>query len=213
MDKATAGIAGHVREMGGMCRLALALGACLAAPWALAQEASPAAGAGHAAAAAAEEQPLRLELNAATLPRFDPVDASNTTSRLDLTVLPPRRSAVGLAVWMTNLAAPNPQAASNFANQRPALDVGVHVRHTLDSNHQIDVTAWRRMTPQQPDAYTLIQQQQPRYLARVEMNLNAARKRGLAADKGFLGVQLDSGARLSLKRKHGGPMLYYRNSF
>jgi len=196
-------------ELGGKCRMALLAGACLAGPAALAQEAV-----GTAEAQAAAEAPLRLEVNAATLPRFDPVDSATSASRLDLSLLPPRPSAVGLALGMSNLSPQNPQPATALGTAaRPALDVGVHVRHTLDSNHQIDVTAYRRMT-QQPDAYTLIQQQQPRYLARVEMNLNSSRKKTpLLADKGFLGVQLDSGARLSLRRKNGGPMLYYRNTF
>lgn len=208
MDKAAAGT-GIVREWSELCRIALLAGSCLAAPAAWSQEAIETAD-----AAAAGEAPLRLEVTAATLPRFDPVDAASSASRLDLALLPPRPSAVGLALGMSNLPPQNPQMAAALGGAgRPNLDVGVHVRHTLDSNHQIDVTAWRRMT-QQPDAHTLIQQQQPRYLARVEMNLNNSRKKTpLLADKGFLGVQLDSGARLSLRRKNGGPMLYYRNTF
>jgi hypothetical protein len=38
-------------------------------------------------------------------------------------------------------------------------------------------------------------------------------KAGLAADLGFIGLQLEGGARISIKRKHGGPMVYYRTSF
>jgi len=207
MDKA-ADRSGMRWELGGKCRMALLAGACLAGPAALAQEAV------EAEAQAATEAPLRLEVTAATLPRFDPVDSATSASRLDLSLLTARPSAVGLAVGMSNLSPQNTPAPTALgAAVRPALDVGVHVRHTLDSNHQIDVTAYRRMT-QQPDAYMLVQQQQPRYMARVEMNLNNSRKKApLVADKGFLGVQLDSGARLSLRRKNGGPMLYYRNTF
>jgi len=208
MDKAAAGT-GIVRELGAHCRIALLAGACLAAPAVCAEDATETADASQGA-----EAPLRLEVKAATLPRFDSVDSASSASRLDLTLLRPNRSAVGLALGMSNLSSQNPQVGAALGNaNRPNLDVGVHVRHTLDNNHQIDVTAWRRMT-QEPDAYTLIQQQQPRYLARVEMNLSNSRKKSpLAADKGFLGVQLDSGARLSLRRKNGGPMLYYRNTF
>lgn len=208
--------AGIVKELGGMCRTALAVGACVAAPAAFAQDAAPAqaelAPATVASGAAAGEPPLRLELSAAQLPRFEPSDAAGTGPRLDLTLLPPR-SSVGLALGMGNLPTAQPQGSPAFAAaNRPTLDVGVTVRHTLDNSRQIDVTAWRRMTPE-PDAYTLIQQQQPRYMARVEMNLKPASKTGLVAERGFLGVQLGGGAKLSLKRKDGRPMLYYRTSF
>ena len=39
----------------------------------------------------------QLEVTATTLPRFDSVDNANSSSRLDMTWLPPRRSAVGIA--------------------------------------------------------------------------------------------------------------------
>ena len=45
------------------------------------------------------------------------------------------------------------------------------------------------------------------------MNLAPARKRGFALDKGFIGLQLESGARISVKRKDGKPMIYYRSTF
>lgn len=34
-----------------------------------------------------------------------------------------------------------------------------------------------------------------------------------AWDKGGLGLQLDSGARIVIRRKYGGPMIYYRTTF
>ena len=72
--------------------------------------------------------------------------------------------------------------------------------------------AWRRMNTDD-DAYSLIQQRQPVYGARVEMNLAGGRKSGIATGVGFIGVQLESGARISVKRKDGRPMIYYRTSF
>ena len=32
-------------------------------------------------------------------------------------------------------------------------------------------------------------------------------------DLRFIGLQLEGGARISIKRKYGGPMVYYRTSF
>ena len=67
------------------------------------------------------------------------------------------------------------------------------------------------------DAYTLIQrQQQPVYAARVELNLaESSSKSGLMADlkSRFIGLQLESGGRISIKRKNGGAMVYYRTAF
>ena len=48
--------------------------------------------------------------------------------------------------------------------------------------------------------------------ARVEMQLSGSRS-SLVADRGFIGVQLDGGARITLRRSGGKPMVYYRNKF
>ncbi len=45
------------------------------------------------------------------------------------------------------------------------------------------------------------------------MQFKSARSRGLVPELGAIGMQLDSGAKLSLKTKRGGPMLYYRAAF
>jgi hypothetical protein len=39
------------------------------------------------------------------------------------------------------------------------------------------------------------------------------RKAGFSLDHGFIGLQLESGARISVKRKDGHPMIYYRTTF
>ena len=36
---------------------------------------------------------------------------------------------------------------------------------------------------------------------------------GLVAERGFLGLQLESGARITVRRSGGKPMLYYRSKF
>jgi hypothetical protein len=157
------------------------------------------------------QRPARLEISATALPRLDGVDAAGP--RVDLTLLAPRRSAVGLALGMSGVFAPPHLTGAGLAPApQPALDVGLHWRHTLDSNQRIDITAWRRMAPQ-PDAYTLAQGREPTYGARVELNLSPQRKPGLVADRGFLGLQLEGGGRVTVKRKDGRPMIYYRTRF
>jgi hypothetical protein len=92
------------------------------------------------------------------------------------------------------------------------VDFGLRWTQRLQSQHKIDITAWRRMnTPD--DAYSLVTMREPVYGARVEMNLSGGRKAGLAFDTGFIGMQLESGARITVKRKDGRPMVYYRTKF
>jgi hypothetical protein len=157
--------------------------------------------------------PARLEVNATSLPQLDS-EASFTAPRVDMTLLPNRPSAVGVAVGLSGM---QPQQAGVLPAFQPpqqaAMDLGVTVRHTFDNNQRVDVTAWRRMAQQQPDAMTLIQRQDAAYGARVEWNLSSAPRAGLVADKGFLGMQLEGGGRISVRRKNGGPMIYYRNKF
>jgi hypothetical protein len=45
------------------------------------------------------------------------------------------------------------------------------------------------------------------------MKLDSESKRGFKAEKGFIGMQLEGGAKISIKRKNGGPMVYYRTAF
>lgn len=163
-------------------------------------------------AAVRDEQkpPARLEVTQITLPRLEGLDSATSGPRLDLTLLPPRKS-FGLAVGMSGFQ-PAPAALGPGNAPATSFDVGMHWHHGAEGSYQVDVTAWRRMT-QQVDAYTMIQQrQEPTYMARVELNLSG-RKSGLVADRGFLGLQLEGGARISLRRKNGGAMFYYRTKF
>lgn len=207
--------------MGSGARVGSSLARCV--PLALALAAWSAAGSAHAQVEVAQrdaalpqpraELQARLEVSASTLPRLDGLDAGFAGPRVDLTLLPPRRSAMGLAVGMSGVFAPPAVTGAGLTlAPQPALDVGVHLRHTLDNNQRIDIAAWRRL-PQQPDAYTLVQAHQPTYGARVEFNLNQSRKSGLVADRGFLGLQLEGGGRFTVRRKDGRPMVYYRTKF
>jgi hypothetical protein len=154
----------------------------------------------------------QLEVSASSLPRFDNTDGSNRASRIDMTWLPPRRSALGLSLGMgavddTALPAFGPRNGTGVS-----VDLGLHWRYTLDGNYRLDVTAWRRMIP--PDALTLVQTREPSYGARVEMRIGrSVPKSGLVAERGFVGMQLESGARVTLKRSGGKPMVYYRSKF
>ncbi|MBG9387179.1 hypothetical protein [Caenimonas aquaedulcis] len=157
----------------------------------------------------------QLEISTTSLPRFDNVDTGNRTSRIDMTTWSaPQRSALGLSLGMTGADTSAPAFASpNRASLSPSLDLGVKWRYTVDGTVRLDVTAYRRIVP--PDALTMVETRDAaQYGARVEMALGSSLPRsGFVADKGFLGVQLESGARVTLKRSGGKPMMYYRSKF
>jgi hypothetical protein len=164
-------------------------------------------------AQARAETPVRLQLQTSTLPRFDAQDGGFQGSRVDLSLTPLNSAGSGLGAVL-GMASPstNPQALGPQA-RTTSIDLGLRWSQRLQSQRQVDITAWRRMnTPD--DAYSMAQLHQPAvYGARVEMNLAAARKTSFALDTGFVGLQLESGARITIKRKDGRPMLYYRSTF
>lgn len=162
-------------------------------------------------AAPADPGRPRLEVSASTLPRFDNTDGASRSSRLDMTWLPPRRSALGVSLGMTSPDAASAPAFAQRPSSTPSVDLGVHWRYTMDSNDRVDVTAWRRLVP--PDALTLVQAREPTYGARVEMQVGSLPSRGFVAERGFVGLQLESGARVTLRRSGGKPMVYYRRKF
>jgi hypothetical protein len=145
-----------------------------------------------------------LEVTTSNTPRFDSVETSLMPQQ--------QRSGVGLSFGVTNFAAPRVGFTPPGTLGR-TLDLGVHWRYTLDSSTRFDVTAYRRM-PDNNDAISLIESHDPSYGARVEMSLGSDKlRKGFVAEKAFIGIQLEGGARLTVKRSFGGPMLYYRNSF
>lgn len=152
----------------------------------------------------------QLEVTASTLPRFDGADALTQTTRVDMRLLAPGRSGLGLAVGLNSASG----GGGAFPTLTPArsIDLGVHWRYTFDSNHRFDVTAYRKVP--NGDAISLIESRDPTYGARVEMGFGSRSvRKGFVADRGFVGLQLEGGARVSVKRKNGGPMFYYRNTF
>jgi len=193
--------------------LMLSLATCSAWAW---EEVPPTPVPALAATAADQRTiPAQLEVSASNLPRFDNVDGATRASRVDLTWLPPRQPGLGLvmgmSLGMTNRTAPEFAASGAYLNPTPRIDLGFHWRYTLDSQYRIDFTAWHRMAP--TDAIDLVQSREPTYGARVEMRLGSLPKSGLIADRGFVGVQLDGGARITLRRSGGKPMVYYRTNF
>lgn len=159
------------------------------------------------------EPAMRLEVQTSTLPRFDAQDAGFQAPRVDVALFPSRPSGFGLGavVGMSGFAARQGQQAFGLQPQRPSFDLGLRWSHRLQSQH-VDITAWRRMNTDD-DAYSLVQARQPVYGARFEMGLAAAARKPFALERGFIGLQLESGAKISLKRKDGRPMVYYRTTF
>lgn len=219
MSAVVASGSGQPNAFAGNCptiAMALVLGLAGSAACAAENEASPAPAASLvvASVAAALDKPPRLQLEVSTssLPRFDNTDGSSRASRIDMTWLPQRRSALGLSFGMTSPDGGGGfYPASAFAGAASSVDLGLHWRYTLDGNHRIDITAWRRLAP--PDALTLVQMAQPSYGATVEMQIRPVPKSGFVADRGFIGFQLESGARVTLRRTGGKPMIYYRTKF
>lgn len=96
---------------------------------------------------------------------------------------------------------------------RAGHDIGLRWRAQLADDKVIDVTAWRRLPQQRAfDAISQIRQRDPLYGARVEMRLAPAHSR-LTTELRAIGLQLDNGARILLRRKDGRPTLYYRAQF
>lgn len=161
------------------------------------------------AADARAEQSVRVQVQTSTLPRLEAQDSGFQAPRVDLSLFPSSTSNLGAVVGVSGFN--NRPAQIGLQQQRPSVDLGLRWSQRVQSR-QIDIMAWRRMGTDD-DAYTLAQtREQPVYGARVELNL-APSKGPLALDGGFIGMQLESGARIAIKRKNGGPMLYYRSSF
>ena len=151
----------------------------------------------------------RLELSTSSLPLYESVEGATRSSRIDMIWLPPRHPSLGLAFGITSLDGPGLKPFGG--SSAPSVDLGFQWRYTLDSQYRVDVTAWRRMAT--GDAISLIQNRQPGYGARFELQVASLPSSGFVAERGFLGLQLESGARITLRKKAGGPMLYYRTKF
>jgi hypothetical protein len=213
MEKAAAAgarTAGTHKELRNAACAALAL-CCIAGPAAGAQDATSRP-AEVLVAQARTEPALRVQVQTSTVPRVDAQDSGFQAQRVDVSLIPSHRGyGLGAVVGVTGFSAMQPQQPVGLGQQRPSFDLGLRWTQRVQSQ-QVDITAWRRMNAED-DAYSLVQSRQPVYGARLEMSLAAAAKGPLALDRGFIGLQLESGARISFKRKDGRPMIYYRTAF
>jgi hypothetical protein len=151
----------------------------------------------------------QFEISTSTAPRFDS-DSQQRTPRIDMTLLSRNRLSLGLSLGVSNLDGSAFTGGAPFAPPGPSADVGLRWRSAAPGNYRVEVSAWRHLAT--PDALEMVLQRQATYGARVEMQLPSARS-SLVADHGFLGMQLESGARITIRRKEHVPMLYYRNQF
>ena len=156
---------------------------------------------------------VQINVTTLSLPRLDGSDPAGRTQRIDFSMLPRQPSALGISLGLIGASASTPAKAALGGGSSADLSVGMHWRYAPDSSgNQIDILAWRRVSGP-TDALALIQTNRPEYGARVELKVNERVRSGLVADRAFVGMQLDGGARLSVKRSAGKPMLYYRNTF
>ena len=195
------------RSLGHCAAIALGCIAACQAGWA--QEVASAMRERAVQAEALADQGFRLEVNSSALPRLDAQDSGFQAPRVDL-ALSPQSRGLGVVMGIGSIGMRSAVQPNSFASQ-PSMDLGLRWRQAVYSK-QVDVTAWRRMTADD-DAYSLIQQRQPVYGARVEMQLGDGNKSRLNAIGGALGFQLESGAKITVKRKDGRPMVYYRTTF
>lgn len=153
-----------------------------------------------------------IEISTSNLPRFDNFDGSNRTQqRIDMALLSPGRSAFGVTMGMSGLSPSRYGLNAGSGDALPAVNLGLQWRYIFDNNRRIDITAWREVG-RPKDALAMIQSQEAGYGARVEMQLAGSRS-PLVAERGFVGVRLDGGARITMRRSGGKPMVYYRNQF
>ncbi|SDL93826.1 hypothetical protein SAMN05428957_101200 [Oryzisolibacter propanilivorax] len=124
---------------------------------------------------------------------------------------PDRPSSLGVTLGVLSASDPGNRQGSAAAL---AYDLGLRWRSRLEQRVHLDVQAWAR-TPQPAfDAITMIWSREPASVGtRLEVQWKASRTRGVVPEFGAIGVQLQGDAKLLLRARHGGPMVYYRTKF
>ncbi len=154
----------------------------------------------------------QLEISSSNLPRFDNFDGGQrTVQRVDMALLSPGRSSFGLTMGLSSLSPSRYALGSGATDGLPSVNLGLQWRYVMADNRRVDITAWRDLG-RPNDALALVQTRDAGFGARVEMQLSGPRS-SFVADRGFVGLQLDGGARIALRRNGGKPMVYYRNKF
>jgi hypothetical protein len=151
----------------------------------------------------------QFEITTSTAPRFDS-EVQQRAPRIDMTLLSRNRPSLGLSLGLSNFDGSAFAGGPPFAPPGPSADVGLRWRSAAPGNYGVEISAWRHLAT--PDALELVLQRQATYGARLEMQLPSPHS-GFVADRGFLGMQLEGGARITVRRKEHVPMLYYRNQF
>ncbi|WP_313077352.1 hypothetical protein [Melaminivora sp.] len=212
-----------------LCLAALA-GCLLAAPPARAALAGEGLAAQAGVALAEEAQgPARQAVQAPYTLRsedaaaFIDLPGAGTTARQDGGALrytdvtgwltPGRASSLGLTLGLVS-AQPGDGAAA--APGALAYDLGMRWRLRMDARKHLDVQAWTRQSQfsATPQALSMVWSHSPAAVgARMEVQWKASRTGGLIPEFGAVGVQLQGDAKLLLRARRGGPMVYYRAKF
>ena len=154
----------------------------------------------------------QIEISRSKLPRFDNFNGGQrTVQRIDMALLSPGRSSFGVTMGLSSLSPSRYALGGGAANGLPGVNLGLQLRYVMDNSRRVDVIAWRDLG-RPNDALSMVQSRDAGYGARVEMQLSGSRS-SFVADRGFIGVQLDGGARITLRRSAGKPMVYFRNKF
>jgi hypothetical protein len=117
------------------------------------------------------------------------------------------RAGVGVGVGTVGYVTPRPDGRIEgpvaLSGASPTVSVGMRYRMTQESTVYADASGVRGLGTEAPANYVN---------TKVGMEWKPA-KRTLGFDHGAIGMQLDSGYRLSLKPRHGGLGLYLRGQF
>lgn len=124
---------------------------------------------------------------------------------------PDRPASLGLTLGVLT-----PGTEGRSPNVPLAYDLGIRLRSRLEQRVHLDLHAWARssQSASSHDAVAMVWSREPTSAGtRVEVQWKASRTSGLVPEFGAIGVQLQGDARLLLRARHGGPMVYYRTKF
>jgi hypothetical protein len=116
-----------------------------------------------------------------------------------------RWASTGQGAWGMSLG------ASRDGSNPMRPEVGLRWRSPLQNNQRLDLSAsWRRLAA---DAGTAPDPDEAVLHTRIELQFIAPRRSASLGESGALGLQLGSDAKLSMRLRRGGPMVYYRMQF
>lgn len=116
--------------------------------------------------------------------------------------LPAQGTAVGLGLDVNAPAVHGPQRGT---------DLSLRWRTVLPGGEWLHVSAWHALVP--ASAAAGLASSAPTMGTRLELHLKPAPVFGFMAEARAIGLQLDGGAKITLKRRNGGLMVQYRMQF